>query len=346
MGAEVRSVIDIGSNSIKLRIARCLAGRIEVLLDTTEVVRLGRRTADGRLREEAIRNGARVVVEMVRRSREMGAEPCLVGTMALRVAGNAQDFLREILGRTGLEVRILSGEEEARLAWRGALDGSDEGGPFAVFDTGGGSTEFVFGASRGAPPGGATRSESVAVGAVTLTERFFAADPPAPESLDLALRHVRNLFLCSKIEWADPSRPPSVIGLGGGVVAMASVKLGLPGFAPLRLNGMELTRGDVEGQMRRYAAATLEARRRIRGLPASRADLVLASSCIVLCALEALGAGSFTVSINGLRHGLLVQMFESDGLLHSDGLPRPCAAASPSGAGSGGEDDCERKAAK
>lgn len=130
------------------------------------------------------------------------------------------------------------------------------------------------------------------------------------------------------------------------MVAMASVKLGLPGFAPLRLNGMELTRGDVEGQMRRYAAATLEARRRIRGLPASRADLVLASSCIVLCALEALGAGSFTVSINGLRHGLLVQMFESDGLLHSDGLPRPCAAASPSGAVSRGENDCERKAAK
>ena len=341
MGAGVRSVIDIGSNSIKLRVARCPAGRIEVLLDTTEVVRLGRRTADGRLRREAIRNGARVVEEMVRRSREMGAEPCLVGTMALRVAENAQDFLREILGRTGLEVRILSGEEEARLAWRGALDGSD-GGSFAVFDTGGGSTEFVFGAS----PGGATRSESVAVGAVSLTERFFAADPPAPESLDLALRYVRDLLLCSKIEWADPSRPPSVIGLGGGVVAMASVKLGLPGFAPLRLNGMELTRGDVEGQMRRYAAATLEERRRIRGLPASRADLVLASSCIVLCALEALGAGSFTVSINGLRHGLLVQMFESDGLLHSDGLPRPCAAASPSGAGSGGEDDCERKAAK
>lgn len=341
MGAGVRSVVDIGSNSIKLRVARCPAGRIEVLLDTTEVVRLGRRTADGRLRREAIRNGARVVEEMVRRSREMGAEPCLVGTMALRVAENAQDFLREILGRTGLEVRILSGEEEARLAWRGALDGSD-GGSFAVFDTGGGSTEFVFGAS----PGGATRSESVAVGAVSLTERFFAADPPALESLDLALRYVRDLLLCSKIEWADPSRPPSVIGLGGGVVAMASVKLGLPGFAPLRLNGMELTRGDVEGQMRRYAAATLEERRRIRGLPASRADLVLASSCIVLCALEALGAGSFTVSINGLRHGLLVQMFESDGLLHSDGLPRPCAAASPSGAGSGGEDDCERKAAK
>ena len=84
--------------------------------EAEKLVRLGRRTADGRLRREAIRNGARVVEEMVRRSREMGAEPCLVGTMALRVAENAQDFLREILGRTGLEVRILSGEEEARLA--------------------------------------------------------------------------------------------------------------------------------------------------------------------------------------------------------------------------------------
>ena len=71
MGAGVRSVVDIGSNSIKLRVARCPAGRIEVLLDTTEVVRLGRRTADGRLRREAIRNGARVVEEMVRRSCEM-----------------------------------------------------------------------------------------------------------------------------------------------------------------------------------------------------------------------------------------------------------------------------------
>ena len=63
MGAGVRSVVDIGSNSIKLRVARYPAGRIEVLLDTTEVVRLGRRTADGRLRREAIRNGVRVVEE-------------------------------------------------------------------------------------------------------------------------------------------------------------------------------------------------------------------------------------------------------------------------------------------
>ena len=303
-----KAVVDIGSNSIKLRVAHRRQDRIEVLLDTTEVVRLGRRTPDGRIQEETFANGVRVVEEMVRRSRDMGAEPRLVGTMALRVAGNASDFLRAIADRTGLDAAILSGEEEARLSWKGAVAGVDHDGPFAVFDTGGGSTEFVLGALSGIEC-----SESVAVGAVSLTDRFFSADPVAPESLSCAQDYVRNLLLCSKIQEADLSRPFSVLGLGGGVVAMASVKLGLPGFMPLKLDGMRLTRGDIEGQMRRYAGATLDERRRIRGLPSSRADLVLGSACIVLCAMETLGADSFTVSINGLRHGLLVEMFEADG---------------------------------
>ncbi len=285
---------------------------MEVLLDTTEVVRLGRRTADGRIHGDSFRNGVRVVEEMVRRSRDMGAEPRLVGTMALRVAGDAPDFLRAIRDRTGLEVAILSGEEEARLAWKGAVAGLACEGALAVFDTGGGSTEFVLGSRSGIE-----RTASVAVGAVTLAERFFAADPVEPESLRLAQGYVRELLLCSKIQGTDP--PPSAIGLGGGVVAMASVRLGLPGFVPLRLHGMRLTREDVEGQMRRYAACTLDERRRIRGLPSSRADLVLGSACIVLCAMEALGIGSFTVSINGLRHGLLVELFEAGGLIPAQG---------------------------
>lgn len=307
----VKAVVDIGSNSIKLRVARCLEGRIEVLLDTTEVVRLGRRTEDGWIRDDAFRNGVHTVEEMVCRSRDMGAEPRLVGTMALRAAENAPDFLREIRARTGLELTILSGEAEARLSWKGAVAGLESDGPCVVFDTGGGSTEFVFGSSRT----GIERSESVEVGAVSLMECYFASDPVAPEELDWARGYIRQLLVQHHIRRSAPERVPSVIGLGGGVVAMASVKLGLFGFMPLKLDGMRLTRGDVEGQMERYAALTLEERRRIRGLPPNRADLILGSACIVLCALEALEADAFTVSINGLRHGLLVEMFEADGLL-------------------------------
>ena len=310
MGGAIKSVIDIGSNSVKLRVARLRKGQIEVLLDTTEVVRLGKRTEEGRLREEAFQNGVRVVTEMVRRSRDMGAEPRLVGTMALRLAGNTSDFLRTIHDRTGLDLMVLTGEEEARLAWKGALDGLGQEGSCVVFDTGGGSTEFVFGSRTGIE-----RTESVAVGAVSLTERFFVADPVEEESLNLARKYVRDLLRCSTIQGVGSAVPPTVIGLGGGVVAMASVKLGLSDFMPLKLSGLRLTREDIEGQMGRYAASTLDERRRIRGLPASRADLVLGSACIVLCAMEALGIAAFTVSINGLRHGLLVELFEADGLM-------------------------------
>ena len=308
MGGAIKSVIDIGSNSVKLRVARLRKGQIEVLLDTTEVVRLGRRTADGRLRDEAFQNGLRVVEEMVRRSQDKGAEPLLVGTMALRMAKNASDFSNEILARTGIELTVLSGEEEARLAWKGALYGLDRDGAFVVFDTGGGSTEFVFGARAGI-----RRSTSIEVGAVSLMERYFSSDPVAWEDVAQAQRHIRDLFAQNAVERLEPQTAPSVIGLGGGVVAMASVKLGLAAFVPLKLNGMKLTREDVEGQMERYAALSLDERRRIRGLPPSRADLILGSACIVLCAMEALAADSLTVSINGLRQGLLVEAFEADG---------------------------------
>ena len=307
---EVKAVIDIGSNSIKLRVGRFRRGRIEVLLDSTEVVRLGRGLEGGRLREETLRNGVRVVEEMVRRARDRGADPRLVGTMALRIAENAQDFLDAILDRTGLEATVLSGEEEARLAWKGAVAGRDCGGAFAVFDTGGGSTEFIFGSSSGIE-----RSESVAVGAVSLSERFFAEDPVSEASLHEALGYVRDLFFCSKIEWGRSLVSPTVIGLGGGLVAMASVRLGRPVFVPLRLDGMRLSRENVEEQVRCYAGCTLDERRRIVGLPASRADLVLGSACIVRCAMEALHVDSLIVGINGLRHGLLVELFEADGFV-------------------------------
>ena len=85
-GGRVCAAVDIGSNSIKLRVGCCAAGGVQVLLDTTEVVRLGGCLRDGAIPEETMQNAARVVAEMVGRARRMGAEPCLVGTMALRVA--------------------------------------------------------------------------------------------------------------------------------------------------------------------------------------------------------------------------------------------------------------------
>lgn len=314
--ASIKAVIDIGSNSIKLRVARCRGARVDVSLDTTEVVRLGRGFVDGGICERAMDDAVRVITDMVDSARRMGAEPRLLGTMALRMATNAGELSRRIHAATGLDVRVLSGEDEARYAWKGAVAGFPDdvvphGRDLVMFDTGGGSTELVFGHRGGEPE----KILSVPVGAVSLSERFFVEDPVKRSAVDAAQAHVRGLLAACGIERARPDVAPIVVGLGGGVVAMASVKGAFEEFVPVKLHGMELTRRDLTQQIALYSMLTLEERQEVVGLPPSRADAVLGSACIVLCALSALSVPSCILSINGLRHGALIEMFEEEGRL-------------------------------
>ncbi|MCR4818919.1 MAG: Ppx/GppA family phosphatase [Fretibacterium sp.] len=306
---EIKAAIDIGSNSIKLRVGLWENGQAFVLLDTTEVVRLGRgfKGENGsRIPGETMENAVRVVTEMTARALEMGAEVRLVGTMALRQAGNAGEFLARIREATGLDIRILSGEEEAFYSWQGAISGLDEelSGDLVMFDTGGGSTEFVFGRKDRID-----KIQSVPIGAVSLTERFLGDGPVRQAALDAAMEHVSCLLQKNGIERQQPADSPSVVGLGGGVIAMVSVKGGKEPFIPVNLHGVALTQKDIVRQMRLYASLTLEERQNVIGLPPSRADVILGSACIVLCILRALDVPSCTASINGLRHGVLMEMF-------------------------------------
>ena len=313
---DTKAVIDIGSNSIKLRVVRKQGNVLRTLLDTTEVVRLGKGLVSGYLEEATLKHGVGVVRRLVRLAADMGAKPRLVATMALRVARNAGEFVRLVRERTGITIEILSGEEEARLAWLGAIHGLGVAVGFenrAVFDTGGGSTEFIFGSGSQI-----AKSRSVPIGAVRLTEKFFDADPVTPGSVEQAVEYVESLFVAEGLTEKKQS-PLSVIGLGGGVVAIASVKLRLASLMPEKINGTLLTRAEIDAQVKLYASCTLAERMNIVGLPPKRADIVLASACIVQCALKILETDSFRVSINGLRHGLLVEMFEG----------RKCAMLTP-----------------
>ncbi|MCR5347831.1 MAG: Ppx/GppA family phosphatase [Fretibacterium sp.] len=314
-GGNIMAAVDIGSNSIKLRVGRWENGQVDVLLDTTEVVRLGRGfkgESDPRILDETMEDAVRVVTEMTARAREMNAEIRLVGTMALRQAVNAGDFLRRIREATGLEIKILSGEEEAFYSWQGAMSDMAEGlsGDLVMFDTGGGSTEFVFGRKDQID-----KIQSVPTGAVFLVERFLGGGPVRQASLDAAMDYVYHLLKENGIERRHPTVSPSIVGLGGGVIAMASVKGGKEPFIPVNLHGVALTQKDIVRQMRLYASLTLEERQNVIGLPPSRADIILGSACIVLCILRALDVPSCTASLNGLRHGVLMEMFA--------GAPKP-----------------------
>ena len=300
----IRAVIDVGSNSIKMRIAEVSGGQARVIRDETEVVKLGRgMSSTGLLSEDSMKLSCLTVSRMVRRARHTGAEIFIAGTMALRTARNSSEFLGMVKSETGLDVHVLTGEEEARYSWLGASEGFRITGDAVMFDTGGGSTEFVAGSGHVMK-----RAASVPAGAVNLSERFFSdgGNPVKKSVCDEAVKYVLGLFEENGIESFRPGRNGTVIAVGGGVAAMSCVKCASEEFIPSRLHGSILTLKDVTRQIRLYSSLTLNERENIIGLPKSRADVILGSACIVFAAMKILDATSCTVSINGLRHGLLL----------------------------------------
>lgn len=299
---NIYTIIDIGSNSIKSRTGRFEKNKLIILRDETEVTRLAHGMNESKkLSFEKMSVSLRAISKMINHANSLGAENniILVGTMALRTAENSNEFLKLVFEKTGFKIKVLSGEEEAYYSRLGAMDGFDEDKKnFVMFDSGGGSTEFV------SKDGKIT---SVPVGAVSLSERFFYNhdNPVERKKFYEAEKFIEELFLKNKIQDFKPSE--NIIGVGGGVVAMAGVKMAHDIFMPSELHGTVLTKRDIIRQVELYASLTLLERENIIGLPPSRADVILGSACIVLCALRILEAISLTVSVNGLRHGLLLE---------------------------------------
>ena len=300
----IKAIIDIGSNSIKMRVARVDRGNIKIIRDETEVVRLSRGMSEtGFLSEYSMKISCEAVAKMTGIASRLGAEIFIVGTMALRAAANSDIFIKMIKDITGLDVHVFTGEEEAKYSWLGAVDGFNIEGNLIMFDSGGGSTEFVSGSNKSV-----NKIISVPIGAVNLSEKFFYIhDKPIKKIFcDQAINYAKNLFIENNINEFISQSPAKIIGVGGGVVTMASVKFACESFVPAKLHGSVLTMRDINRQIQMYSSLTLSERQNIIGLPATRADIILGSACIICAALEMLKAKNCIVSINGLRHGLLL----------------------------------------
>jgi len=299
----VKAVIDVGTNSIKFHAARKKAdGSLETVLDKNDIARLGEGLREtGLISPEALERNALSVAAFAEKAKELGAVPEIVGTMALRTAKNAADFASRVKELTGLDVRIIPGEEEARLSYLAVLSGLPlAGGELVTFDTGGGSTEFVYG--RGTEM---VRKFSVPLGAVRITEEFFADDPVRPGSVDAAVKEIRSSLTGGGVLGS----PEVIVGMGGTVTSLASVKFKMETYDPDVVQGSVLTLAELKDMAAMFASMTLEERKGVTGLQPKRADVILAGTCIVCAILELLGASSFTVSDRGLRHGLAYELF-------------------------------------
>lgn len=299
----VKAVIDVGTNSIKFHAARKKAdGSLETVLDQNDIARLGEGLREtGLIAPEALERNALSVAAFAEKARELGAVPEIVGTMALRTARNADAFVKRVKELTGLDLRVIPGEEEARLSYLAVLSGLPlDGGDLVTFDTGGGSTEFVYG--RGAEM---LRKFSVPLGAVRITEEFFVDDPVRPGSVDAAMEEIRKSLTGGGVLGS----PEVIVGMGGTVTSLASVKFKMETYDPDVVQGSVLTLTELKEMAAMFASMTLEERKGVTGLQPKRADVILAGTCIVCAILDLLGASSFTVSDRGLRHGLAYELF-------------------------------------
>jgi exopolyphosphatase / guanosine-5'-triphosphate,3'-diphosphate pyrophosphatase len=165
------AVIDVGTNSVKLHVGERTAGNAwQTVSDRAVVTRLGEELDEHHLLQaEPIRRTADAVVDMVEEARRLGVEQiAAVATAGMRIAKNPAELIDAVRDRCGVEIEVISGEDEARLAYIAATSELDLGqGRLVVFDTGGGSSQFSFGR-----PGHVDERFSVDVGAAKYTGRF------------------------------------------------------------------------------------------------------------------------------------------------------------------------------
>ena len=311
------AAVDLGTNSTRLLVADLDDGRLDDVVRRLKITRLGEGVDERkRLLPAPIARVRNVLVDFRSEIEKLGAErTLLVATSAVRDAENGEAFLGEIEWSYGFTTRLLSGDDEAQLTFRGAALGRDLAEETLLLDIGGGSTEFVIGDADGL-----RFHDSLDVGSVRLTERFLHSDPPSEDELDACARAAREL-LAERIP--DDLRPKAAIGVAGTITSIAALDLGLEEYDPEQVHGHRLSRAGVEKQLEHLAALPLAERRRLPALDPDRAPVIVAGTVILREALDRFGLNVIEASEHDILDGAALEAAK---------LPEPEEGAAPPGA--------------
>jgi exopolyphosphatase/guanosine-5'-triphosphate,3'-diphosphate pyrophosphatase len=294
------AVVDLGSTAVRILLARVtLARGYRVLAQERVPTRLGG-GAPGTLPRTAIDRTLRAVRSFFARHARGGRRPRIVAvaTSAVRDARNRERLLGPLRDKEGIEVQVLSARDEARLGVEAAL-ASLPLRHAVVADLGGASLQLSRVRARRV-----VATDSVPLGAVRATRQFLRHDPPRPRELRALRDEIRARLRASL---PPAGRGEVVVGLGGTVRALASVHLKAhPGERKHR-HGLRLGQADVTAIRERLEGASLRRRRRIRGLKAERADIILAGAVVIEEVLVYGGYPALVVCTRGVRDGLLLR---------------------------------------
>jgi exopolyphosphatase/guanosine-5'-triphosphate,3'-diphosphate pyrophosphatase len=300
------AVVDIGSNTTRVLVADVADGRVDELDRRTTVTRLGEGVdANGRLADAAIERVATVLAEYRATIDEHGAERTVaLATSAVRDAENGDDFRALVHDRFDLDVKIISGDEEARLTFEGATAAREPGeGPLAVIDIGGGSTEFVIGRAGRAPD----FRVSTQAGSVRQTERHLHEDPPSREEVEALDAAVRQI-IAEALPADERAAVRSLIAVAGTATSLAAIDQALDPYDPARVHGYALSLEACERMLGELAAIPLAERRKVVGLHPDRAPTIVAGAAILVEAIRLFGTGSAEVSEADILHGAALEL--------------------------------------
>ncbi len=301
-------VVDLGTNSTRLLIADVEDGAVREAERRLTITRLGESVDERRLLLPTALARVRNALADYRRVLEAaGVERTLaVATSAVRDAENGEAFLGEIEWSYGFDTRLLTGDEEARLTFRGVAAGRELGPGTLVLDVGGGSTELVL----------ADWHRSLDLGCVRLTERFLRSDPPAHGELEACRAHIRALL-------PGEPRPIRAIGVAGTVTTLAVLSLGLDEEDPTLVHGQRLGSAWIAERAQALGALTVSQLREIRGLHPDRAPVIVAGTLVVAEVLRHFGLDELEVSEHDLLHGAALAAAELPA--HTEGPAPPGA---------------------
>jgi len=294
------AAIDCGTNSIRLLIADIDGNNFREVVRDMEIVRLGQGVDEtGQFHPDAIARTLAAVDKFAAEIAKRGVEKIrFCATSATRDATNRHLFVDGVRERLGIELEVISGDEEAALSFAGAIKDLDpSNGPFLVVDIGGGSTEFVFGTST------VEAARSVNIGCVRMTERHFASDPATAEQIELARTDIQAA-IAQAAAVVPITKAKTLVAVAGTATTVAAAALDLPEYDRYAIHLSRISAQQTHDAATMFSTSTREQRLALGYMHPGRVDVIAAGSLVLSEIMKATGASEFVASESDILDGM------------------------------------------
>jgi exopolyphosphatase/guanosine-5'-triphosphate,3'-diphosphate pyrophosphatase len=294
------AAIDCGTNSIRLLIADIDGNNFREVVRDMEIVRLGQGVDEtGQFHPDAIARTLAAVDKFAAEIAKRGVEKIrFCATSATRDATNRHLFVDGVRDRLGIELEVISGDEEAALSFAGAIKDLDpSNGPFLVVDIGGGSTEFVFGTST------VEAARSVNIGCVRMTERHFASDPATAQQIELARTDIQAA-IAQAAAVVPITQAKTLVAVAGTATTVAAAALNLPEYDRYTIHLSRISAQQTHDAATMFATSTREQRLALGYMHPGRVDVIAAGSLVLSEIMKATGASEFVASESDILDGM------------------------------------------